>query len=140
MGIPARYLIFNATLVLLVGLLCGIPYGRAILRNKSEALVRAWRLAHGSLIVGAALMLGVAAVFPQLSAETIQSQWVISLSFIVSGYGFCVSLTLAPVVGHRGLSIAGPASAKLVYLGNIVGAGFSLLGTLALAYATLISL
>ena len=41
-----KQLIFHGSIILLVGLLCGAPYGRAIVRCKLEATVQAWRLAH----------------------------------------------------------------------------------------------
>jgi hypothetical protein len=46
MDIQARYLVFHSTLVLLGGLLVGVPYGRAV------HLIEAWRLAHDTLTLG----------------------------------------------------------------------------------------
>jgi hypothetical protein len=43
-------------------------------------------------------------------------------------------------VGHRGLSAHGPASAKLVYAGNVVGAVSSLLAAVVLIYVAYASL
>jgi hypothetical protein len=134
----SRQLVFHGTVVLLVGLLCGAPYGRAVNRNAPEQIVNSWRVAHGSLPLGAALMFGVAGVLAHLRGGALK--WVIALSFIVSSYAFCFSLPLAAVVGHRGLSSGGPATAKLVYAGNLVGALSSLVAAAALLYAAYISL
>ncbi len=47
---------------------------------------------------------------------------------------------MAAIVGHRGLTSHGPLSAKLVYLGNSIGALFSLLASLPLIDACFESL
>ncbi len=134
MSSAARYLIFHGAIVLMVGLLCGIPYGKAINRKRPEPMVHSWRIAHQALPIGAILMIAVAAVLSSF-AVTALIKWVIAVALIVSSYGFCFSLPLAAVVGHRGLSARGPAAAKWVYLGNIVGAMFSLVAAFALLYA-----
>ena len=43
-------------------------------------------------------------------------------------------------VGHRSLSFGGPLLARLVYTGNMLGAGASLVSAVALVYASLGSL
>jgi hypothetical protein len=135
----ARHLAFHAAVVLLVGLLCGGPYARAINRNAAAHIIQSWRVAHASLPMGAILMFAVAGV---LSFFTVAAsvKWFISLALIVSSYAFCVSLPLAAVVGHRGLSSQGPPTAKLVYAGNVLGAWLSVAATVALIYAGFVSL
>ena len=110
----SRQLVFHGAVVLLVRLLCGAPYGRAVNRNAPEHIVHSWRVAHGSIPLGAALMFGVAAVLSHLGGGAL-IKWAVALFFIVSSYAFCFSLPLAAVAGHRGLSARGPVSAKLVY-------------------------
>ena len=136
---PARHMIFHASLMLLVGLLCGAPYGRAINRGAKPSTVAAWRVAHASLPMGAMLMIAVAAVQGSFKSSSAVA-WTMTYAYVVSGYAFCISLPLAAVVGHRGLSSGGPASAKAVYVGNLVGAWGSMIGTLLLVYAAFISL
>jgi hypothetical protein len=75
MDIQARYLVFHSALVLLAGLLVGVPYGRA-----------------------------------------------------------------AAMVGQRGHTLDKPLSNQLVFAGNMVGLGASLVGTLVLLYAAYVSL
>lgn len=135
----ARYLMFHAVVVLLSGLLAGIPYGRAILKKSNERLIDAWRVAHAALPMGAILLLVISVSFSSLNVA-INLKWVISVLFIISGYGFMVALLLGPVVGHRGLSSRGPLAAKLVYSGNVLGAITSLFGTVALLYAAWLNL
>ncbi|MBD3671004.1 MAG: hypothetical protein HUJ29_09550 [Gammaproteobacteria bacterium] len=135
----ARHLMFHAVIVLLAGLLAGIPYGKAILKNRSERHIAAWRLAHAALPMGAILLLVLSVLFSSLAVSQ-YVKWSISILFIVSAYGFMVALLLGPVVGYRGLTPEGPLSAKMVYLGNIMGAVASLVGTLVLLYAAWVSL
>ena len=135
----SRQLVFHGAVVLLVGLLCGAPYGRAVNRNAPEHTVHSWRVAHASIPLGAALMFGVAAVLSHLRGGA-SLKWVVALFLIVSSYAFCFSLPLAALVGHRGLSSRGPTSAKVVYVGNMVGAVSSLVAAAVLLYAAYVSL
>ena len=135
----ARHLAFHAAIVLLVGLLCGGPYGRAINRNAAAHVIHAWRVAHASLPMGAMLMLAISAVLSGFLVGA-SVKWFIAVALIISSYAFCFALPLAALVGHRGLSSEGPAAAKLVYAGNILGAWTALLATLGLLYAAFASL
>jgi hypothetical protein len=137
--LPSRWLLFNAVIVLLVGLLAGIPYGIAINQKKSEHIVSAWRLAHASLSVGATTMFAISAVLTHLLVG-VATKWLIVAAFVTSGYGFCFALPIAAWVGHRGLSWSTPTSNKIVYLGNSIGAWSSLGGTLVMLYAAYESL
>jgi len=135
----ARQLTFHGAVVLLFGLLCGGPYARAINRGAPPHIVQAWRMAHASLPMGATLMIALSAVLSHFAA-TPAVKWTIAVSLAVSSYAFCLSLPLGATVGHRGLSSGGPLSARLVYAGNMLGAGASLVGAVALVYASLVSL
>jgi len=135
----ARQLLFHGAIVLLIGLLCGAPYARAINRQAPAPRIHSWRVAHLSLPIGAGLMIAIAGVLSALAGSPML-KWGIALSFIVSSYAFCLALPLGAIVGHRGLSSQGPMPAKLVYAGNMIGAWASLLGTLALVYASYLSL
>lgn len=135
----ARHLVFHGSIVLLIGLLCGAPYGRAILRNAPAHIVHAWRVAHASLPMGSVLMFAVAALLSSFAVGT-PVKWAIALTLIISSYAFCVALPLGATVGHRGLSAKGPALARVVYLGNMLGAVASLASGVILVYASFVSL
>ena len=83
----ARHLILHAAIVLLFGLLCGAPYGRANLRKAPEYIVHSWRVGHLSLPLGATLMLAVAGVLSSLAVAT-SVKWIIAIALIVSAYAF----------------------------------------------------
>ena len=134
-----KQLIFHGSVILLVGLLCGAPFGRAIVRGMSEATVRAWRVAHVGLAIGGVLLLALAIVVPQLQLGASALAFLV-WSFIASGYGFTVALPLGANYGHRGLTAAPPFLNRVVYFGNMVGVVGSLIGTAVLlwgAYAAL---
>jgi len=135
----ARHLAFHGIIVLLIGLLCGGPYGRAVNRGAPAQRINSWRVAHASLPMGAMLMFAVAALLSSFAVAAFV-KWGIAVALIVSSYAFCFSLPLAAVVGHRGLSSDGPVAAKLVYLGNMLGAVAALAATLVLLYAGFVSL
>jgi hypothetical protein len=139
MDTSARYLAFHGTIVLFIGLLCGSPYGRATNQNYPPHIVTAWRFAHSALPISAMLMFTIAALLSVFTV-TVQVKWFISWTLIVSSYAFCISLPLAAVIGHRGLAWQGPWTARLVFIANILGAATSVIATLALIYASYVSL
>ena len=55
-------LLFHGAIVMLIGLLSGIPYGLAITKEKDESVIRAWRVAHSGLAMGGTTMIAFAAV------------------------------------------------------------------------------
>lgn len=136
---PATSLLLNGSIVLLIGLFSGVPYGIAIVKKQDEEVIRAWKLAHGALSLGATTMIAMVGAFGILKSTGI-ILWAIAIPYIVSGYSFCFALTLEPFTGDRGLSWSGTNLNKLVYLGNVVGAVSSLIGTLVLVYASYLSL
>ena len=134
MDAPARHLLFHGGIVMLIGLAAGFPYGRAISGNRSEDLVRGWRVAHASLCMGATTMFAVSAVLSALAVDA-AVKWVAAVAYIACGYGFSVGVILAPLVGHRGLRPGGPLGNQLVFAGYAVGVAGSLVGTATLLYA-----
>ena len=69
MTMPALQLLLHGTIVLVVGLLAGVPYGRAITAGSSEERIRAWRVAHTGLTSGGGVMIAVASVLSQLGGR-----------------------------------------------------------------------
>ena len=101
------HLVFHGAIVLLFGLLLGAPHARAIKRNALPHIVNSWRVAHLRLPIGATLMFAVALLLPSLNAAD-QLAWGMTVAFIVSAYGFCVSTPLAalPFLQRRRLGQA----------------------------------
>jgi hypothetical protein len=126
----------NGGIVLLVGNLCGIPFGLAIRQGKSEDIVRAWRVAHSGITSGGAVIIGVGAAFSAMQAAGAVAA-VTAYSLIISGYGFSIALPIGAQLGYRGLPTGGPVAKRLVYFGNLAGALGSLVGSVAFVWLCL---
>lgn len=134
-----RHLIFHAAIVLLFGLLLGAPYARSIKRGAAAHVVNSWRVAHLSLPIGATLMLATAPLLASLAVSE-AVKWTIVVTLVLSAYGFCVATPLAAITGERGLSAGGKGLGRLVYLGNWMGAFFSIASAAVFLYAAFVSL
>ena len=122
-----------------MALLYGAPYAKAIKSGASAQVVNSWRVAHQSLCLGAILMFSVAAILPVLSAPLIM-KWLIASTLITSGYAFTIATPLAAITQDRGLVSGSQGWARLVYWGNIIGAGTSLVAASSLVVAAAMSL
>ena len=132
-------LVFHGAIILLIGLLSGIPYGSAITNEKGEELIRAWRVAHSGLAMGGTTMIAFAGVINLLDMTAIALS-ILVWSSVISGYGFCVALPYGAWVGHRGLAVSKTIESNIVYLGNVVGAIGSLVSTSTLIFGCLVSM
>ena len=135
----ARHLAFHGSLVLLFGLALGSPYAKAINRQATAHIVNSWRVAHQSLPIAAGLMLTVAALLTPLGVSP-ELAWMISGSLTLSSYCFCVSMPLAAITGHRGLTRGTNVKENLVLWANVGGAGLSAVAALFLVAACALSL
>ena len=132
------WLMLHGGIVLLVGNLAGIPFGRAIVWRRSEEAVRAWRVAHSGLTSGGSSMIAIAAALPHLESSFAPAALVVPL--VASGYGFALALTYGAWSGHRGLVPKGPWQNAFVFLGNAIGAIGALIGTVVFLVMVLSSL
>ena len=132
-------LLLSGSMALLVGLLAGYPYGKAITSQAPEAIVRAWRLAHSSLALGGTTSLATGAVLPWLDVAGWERP-VIAWSFVLSSVAFSIALPYGAWKGHRGLVAEGPFDNWVVYGGNVIGALSSLVGAVALVSAVIRSM
>jgi len=132
-------ILLHGLVVLLVGLLCGIPYGRAITHDWGEEAVRAWRFAHFGLVVAGMWLMVVAGV-SHLLVLTTRRIALLVYSVVTSAYGFTVALVVAAVGGVRGLELAGPALNVIAFLANSVAAFTSLVAVGVMLLGTLVAL
>jgi len=122
-----KYLLFNGSIVLLVGLLSGVPMGVAIIQKKGESTIHAWRVAHSTLIMDGLMMIILGFVAPDLPL----SKFAISIfvwALMISGYGFIFALTMGASIGHRGLTPTPYGINTALYGCHIIGALGSLIG------------
>jgi len=107
--------------------------GRSIVRRKSADTVRAWRVAHSSLVMGGILLLALAGVVEYLRLGS-WALFLLALSFIGSSYAFAISLPLGAHYGVRGLTSAPPLLNRVVYAGNMLGISGFFVGALLLIW------
>jgi hypothetical protein len=121
-------ILFHGAIILLIGMLLGIPYAFAITDNWGDEAVHAWRVAHVGIAAAGLLLLIVGAVFEPLEL-TPQARQRLVQAILLSGYGFTVSLPLAAMAGVRGLEPGGPFFNWVVVAANTLGAGGGFVAT-----------
>ena len=113
-------LLFHGAVVLLVGLLAGAPYGRAIASGAPLRRAEAWRAAHTGLIGTGVMTIVFGLMLRQWHAEGALPQ-ALAVIAIVAAYAFSAAMILAAASGQRGLSAAAPLANRLVFAGYVVG-------------------
>ena len=127
----ARMLLITGSLVLAAGVLCGVPFYLDIVFERPPEKVRAWRVAHATLISDGLFMLVVAILLPDLILGA-PSRLVLAWSLVLSGWGFAFALAGGAWAGRRGL-VPTPIGVETVFfLGHAVGAAGALVGILLL--------
>ena len=117
-------LVFHGALLVVLGMLVGFAFHRAITEGAGPDTQRAWRVAHTSLVGGGALYLAFAAVgqylllSPRAAAFTI---W----SLVIAAYAFAFGFVVGPAIGARGLEAIGPPLHVLVF--GVLAVGLFLL-------------
>jgi len=133
MGVSQSLLSSSGFLILLIGFLCGAPLGSAINKNYDKERIRAWRVAHSSLVGGGVMLLAIA---PNLSRVALPS----NLTALASGLlcasvlAFTFALTFGAWKGHRGTARGAGLGATFTYVGNMTGVVLSLISMLMLVY------
>ena len=137
-GLPTKYLILNGSIVILAGLLSGLPFRRAIVRKRSEN-VNAWRVAHSVLMMDGMWMLVAALVIPHLALDE-GLVWGMTYSLVAAGYGFTVAFIVGAWKGLPGLTARPYGLNTLLFAAHVIGASGSLAGTVIMVYGSLRSL
>lgn len=120
-------MLFHGVIILFIGLVCGLPFGVAVARDRNDESVRSWRVAHTGVAGIGVMLIAIGAVLQHM----VLGQRAISLlvwSLAASAYGFTLALVLRGITGVRGFEPSGPALNVVAYIGNVVGVGGSLLG------------
>ena len=138
MELEARRLVFHSVVVLLVGILCGVPLAAAIWLECPVDSVQLWRQAHRGLVLGGVLGLAVAGILSTLSMSRAKT-WA-PLVFILSNYAFCFSLVFGAIFGQRGVLPSLPVTNVIALLGNSIATFGGLLAAFLLLSASRASL
>ena len=121
-------LLIHGSIVLLFGLLSGIPFWIAIIRGQSEKNIRAWRVAHATLIACGFLLLVIGLIRPYftLSPELLT---VLRWALITSGYSFTVALVLGAGMSRRALTPGRFGISTILFAAHLIGAVGAVAGT-----------
>lgn len=125
---PIHTLLVHGSIVLLSGILSGVPFWIAIIRDKDRVVIRSWRVAHATLISCGMIMIAVSLASPYY----IPDSWLRSLlvwAFATSGYAFMFALVVGAATGIRGLTPRPFGFETLLFLGHMIGACGTIVGT-----------
>lgn len=130
-----KYLLFHGSLVLLSGLIAGLLYWAAILRDDKESLAR-WRVAHSFLVIEGMFMLVAGVSIPHLVLGDRALQLLV-WTMVLSGYAFVYAFLIGALKGIRGLWMKPFGLNTVLFAGHFIGATGSLMGTAILIYGFL---
>lgn len=120
-------------LTLLIGFFCGAPLGSAINREAPEPRIRAWRVAHSSLVGGGVMLLAIASNLARIELPAaLKAIASILLCLSVGFFGF--ALILGAHKGHRGTKAEPGAWPRVIYLANLSGVGLSMIAVLLFSW------
>jgi hypothetical protein len=129
--VDGQRLLFHGAVVLLVGLLTGLPFGMAIADGWGEESVRAWRVAHTGLVGGGVVLIAIAGALRHVRLGPSAAAWLV-WSLVVTVYAAVIALGLGPILGVRGLEPTPPSANLLVFAANIVLAVGAFIATVLL--------
>jgi hypothetical protein len=132
-------IVLHGAIVLLVGLLCGIPFGVAVGSIWDDKAVLAWRVAHSGGVAVGLMLITIGPVLHRLPLGDLEAS-VLLWSLVASAYSFIVGLVVAATTGVRGLRATGPALNWVVFAAYVVGSVGVVLGVALVirgAYAAL---
>ena len=119
-------IVFHGAVVLLVGLLCGIP------TVPEQEPMRLWHTAHESLILIGILLIALSSTFPVLRLERREGRGLF-WSLLATGYGLMLGLVLQAVTGTHAFGPSTSPVLMVAFIGNATG----MLGSVLVASLTL---
>lgn len=129
------HIVLHGAIVVLIGLLYGIPFGMAV----GEEAVRSWRVAHSGVVTAGLMLIAIGAVLPHLRIATRMASLLV-WSLVTSAYSFTVGVLVSAMAGVGGLAPSGSAINGFVFVAYTVGSVGALLGvalTICGAFAAL---
>lgn len=107
-------LALHGAILLVVGMVAGVPYGQAIVNHWGEASVQAWKLAHLEGLTNGLLVLAVGGIGGVLVLGE-RAQKTLVATLLVGGWANTLGGIVAALVGARGLDPNGPPENWLVF-------------------------
>lgn len=128
-------MLFHGAIVLFIGLLCGLPLGVAVARDRGEESVRSWRVAHSGVAGIGVMVIAIGAALQHMVVGE-HAAFLLVWSLVASAYGFTFAMVLGGITGVRGLRPSGPALNVVAFIGNMVGVWGSLFGVALAIYGS----
>ena len=111
---PARLLVLHGGIVLFVGMLAGLRYGAALVRDPDTPTARDWRIVHVQNLQNGMLLLLAAACasYLRLSPSALS---LMAWLFVVSAYTDMAAWFVRAGTGHSGMLPTPPAGNVVVF-------------------------
>jgi len=119
-------LTLHGGIILLLGLLAGLPAVAEELANNQPPL---WRAGHGALLLAGVWLLASAALLPTLVLPTRQRA-TLAGALLTAGYSFTIAVLVQAATGVRALSPHGTLTSWIAYGANLVTVAAALLAAL----------
>jgi hypothetical protein len=107
-------LIFHGALLILAGMLAGIPFTNAITDGWGPEAVRAWRVVHTSLLMGGVLFFALGPAVPYLALGEPALRLLVFL-LVATTYVFTAGLVVGATIGERGLEPGSSLASALIF-------------------------
>jgi uncharacterized membrane protein len=128
-----QFVMVHGSIVLLLGVLTGFPFWVAIIRESDRSTVRAWRVAHTTLISSGLAILVVGLMAPYISLTSALGS-VLAWGMVVSGYSFAFAMVLGAITGSRALTVKPIGLNTILFVGHLVGGAGAIIGVCVLVY------
>jgi hypothetical protein len=132
-------LILHGAIVLLGGMLSGVPLAVAIVDDWGRDAVRAWAVTHSSLVSAGVLLLALGAAGSHLVLAPGRASLLVR-AMVGSTYVLCVGLVVSAATGLRGLTPGGAALNTVLHIANVVGVLGALVAGVVLVHGAVAAL
>lgn len=114
-------LLLHGTIMMLIGLLAGLPLMLAIDLGWGDASVHSWAVAHTSVTLTGVAFIAISAAFDHLVHGALEAA-ILVRSLLLCAYTFTVGLMVVGMAGVRGLAPIGPALNWVAFILFVIGA------------------
>ncbi|KPJ91344.1 MAG: hypothetical protein AMJ53_11880 [Gammaproteobacteria bacterium SG8_11] len=120
----AVYLALHGVLILLVSLISGRWFSRAITTGGNEV---AWRVVHSGGSMGGIMLIAFSSLLPIIALPRWATESFV-WSTVAGIWFFVLAMIVAAITGERGLKSGGTLVNRSIYCCYFIGAFFSLIG------------